>query len=135
MSSAVLTIKGFKSIAELSLTELPSYTQDMTALMLLGENPLYQYLINISVFRIDPLSAKEPDSAKTDASFLDPHGRNIASVLSSQENNPAFKEQILEWMELIVPGMENVSTEKQKLDGSTVLTLKKKERKPVSLRI
>lgn len=106
------------------LTELPSYPPGMTALMLLGNNSLYQFLTNINVFRIDPLAAKEPDSAKTDATTLDSHGRNIASVLSSMENNDGFKQQILEWMELIVPGMENVSTEMQKLDGSTVLTFK-----------
>jgi len=103
---------------------LPSYSPDMTALMLLGETVLYQFMTNISVYRIDPLRAKEPDSAKTDASFLDSHGRNIASVLSTMEADKNFKQQILDWMELIVPGMENVATEKQKLDGSTVLTFK-----------
>lgn len=106
-------------------TELPSYASEMTALMLLGaENPLYQFLTNISVFRIDPLSAKAPDNAKTDASFLETHGSNIASVLSQLENKEDFKDQILDWMTLIVPGMENVVSETQKLDSSTVLTFK-----------
>lgn len=105
-------------------TSIPNYSSDMTAMMLLGKSELYAFLTNIVVFRIDPLRAKEPDSAKTDATFLDSHGRNIASVLAALESNSSFKEQILEWMELIVPGMENVSTEKQKLDGSTVLTFK-----------
>lgn len=107
------------------LTTLPSYAPEMAALMLLGaENPLYQFLTNISVFRIDPLAAKTPDNAKTDASFLEPHGSNIASVLSQLESDELFKEQILDWMALIVPGMENVAPEQQKLDGSTVLTFK-----------
>jgi predicted ATPase len=109
---------------ETPATTIPNYSSDMTALMLLGKSELYAFLTNITVFRIDPLRAKEPDGAKTDASFLDPHGKNIASVLAELESNSGFKEQILDWMELIVPGMENVSTEKQKLDGSTVLTFK-----------
>ncbi|EIY5117084.1 AAA family ATPase [Klebsiella quasipneumoniae] len=109
---------------EIPATLIPNYSSDMTALMLLGKSELYAFLTNIVVFRIDPLRAKEPDSAKTDSTFLDSHGRNIASVLAALESNSEFKEQILEWMELIVPGMENVSTEKQKLDGSTVLTFK-----------
>ncbi|ECF0142191.1 ABC transporter ATP-binding protein [Salmonella enterica subsp. enterica serovar Monschaui] len=109
---------------ETPATSIPNYSSDMTALMLLGKSELYAFLTNIVVFRIDPLRAKEPDSAKTDSTFLDSHGRNIASVLAALESNSEFKEQIMEWMELIVPGMENVSTEKQKLDGSTVLTFK-----------
>lgn len=105
-------------------TSLPDYSQDMTALMLLGKSELYQFLTDISVFRIDPLQAKKSDSVTTDATFLDRNGTNIASVLAQRESDSSFKEQVLEWMELIVPGMEGISTEKQKLDGSTVLTFK-----------
>lgn len=121
--SDVLTIR-LSDDDELPSTYIPNYTPDMTALMLLGNSELYAFLTNITVFRIDPLRAKEPDNAKTDASFLDPHGKNIASVLAELESNSDFKDEIVDWMELIVPGMENVSTEKQKLDGSTVLTFK-----------
>lgn len=106
------------------LTLLPSYSPDMTALMMLGETALYQFMTNISVYRIDPLGAKQADNAKTDGTFLDNHGTNIASVLAAMESDNDFKQQILQWMELIVPGLENVSTEEQKLDGSTALTFK-----------
>ena len=121
--SDVLTIR-LSEDDSIPPAHIPNYSSDMTALMLLGTSELYAFLTNITVFRIDPLRAKEPDSAKTDATFLDPHGKNIASVLAELESNNDFKEQILDWMELIVPGMENVATEKQKLDGSTVLTFK-----------
>lgn len=103
---------------------LPDYAQDMTALMLLSKSPLYKMLTNIQVFRIDPLEAKEPDSSTADATILDSHGRNVATMLSVLEKNAKFRDQVLEWIELIVPGMENVSTEKQRLDGSTVITFK-----------
>lgn len=108
----------------LGLQLLPEYAQDMTALMLLSHSPLYRMLTNIQVFRIDPLEAKEPDSSTADATTLDSHGRNVATMLSVLEKNERFRDQVLEWIELIVPGMENVSTEKQRLDGSTVITFK-----------
>ena len=103
---------------------LPDYPKDMTALMLLGSLPLYEFLTNIKVFRIDPLAAKEPSRATTDASELDEYGRNVASVLSRLEAEPEFREQVQEWLELIVPGMESISTETQRLDSSTVITFK-----------
>ncbi|KOP59951.1 ABC transporter ATP-binding protein [Pseudomonas coronafaciens pv. porri] len=106
------------------LQSLPDYPKDMTALMLLGQSPLYVFLANIKVFRFDPLAAKEPSSSTTDTSELDAHGKNVASMLSVLQRDANFREQVLEWLELIVPGMENVSTEQQRLDGSTVITFK-----------
>lgn len=106
------------------LQSLPDYPKDMTSLMLLGHLPLYRFLTNIQVFRIDPLSAKEPDSSTADASALDSHGKNVATMLSLLEKDSTFRDQVLEWIELIVPGMENVATERQKLDSSTVITFK-----------
>lgn len=106
------------------LHALPDYPRDITALMLLGQSPLYAFLTNIRVFRFDPLGAKEPDNSNTDASELDPHGRNVASMLAVLESNEDFRDEVLNWMELIVPGMENVATETQRLDGSTVITFK-----------
>ncbi|MFA0526326.1 AAA family ATPase [Vibrio sp. 10N.222.52.C3] len=113
---------AFKGGTELQ--SLPNYPQEMTSLMILSHIPLYQFLTNIQVFRIDPLSAKEPDSSTAEASALDSHGKNVATMLSQLERDDNFREQVLEWVELIVPGMENVSTEKQRLDGSTVITFK-----------
>jgi predicted ATPase len=107
-----------------NLQHFPKYAQDMSALMLLGNSPIYRMLTNIQVFRINPTEAKEPDSSTADATTLDSHGRNVATMLSILEKNEHFREQVLQWIELIVPGMENVSTEKQRLDGSTVITFK-----------
>lgn len=109
---------------EQEMQELPDYPSDMTLLMLLGHSPIHQFLTNIKVFRFNPITAKEPDSSSTDATALDKYGKNVATMLSELEKNRDFKIQVMEWMELIVPGMENISTEKQRLDGSTVLTFK-----------
>ncbi|ENU1226815.1 AAA family ATPase [Providencia rettgeri] len=106
------------------LQKLPDYPKEMSALMLLGKNPLYGFLTNIRVFRIDPFAAKEPDTSTADASILDAQGKNIATMLSVLEKDEDFREQIIEWIELIVPGMEAVATEKQRLDSSTVITFK-----------
>lgn len=104
---------------------LPDYPKDMTALMLLGQkSPLYAFLADIKVFRFDPLAAKMPSSSTTDTSALDAHGKNVASMLSVLQKDPDFREQVLDWLALIVPGLENVSTEQQRLDGSTVITFK-----------
>ncbi|QXI31149.1 AAA family ATPase [Pseudomonas vanderleydeniana] len=106
------------------LQSLPDYPQDLAALMLLGQSPLRAFLTNTKVFRIDPMAAKEPDSSTTDTTELDTQGKNVASMLTVLEKDPDFRDQVLEWMELIVPGMESLSTEKQRLDGSTVITFK-----------
>ncbi|KPA86996.1 hypothetical protein PF66_06461 [Pseudomonas asplenii] len=105
------------------LQSLPDYPQDLAALMLLGQSPLRAFLTNTKVFRIDPMAAKEPDSSTTDTTELDTQGKNVASMLTVLEKDPDFRDQVLEWMELIVPGMESLSTEKQRLDGSTVITV------------
>lgn len=114
-----LTLSGYSP-----LTPLLQYPQDMTALMLFSNSSLYKFLTNIRVFRIDPIAAKEPDSSTADATMLDSHGRNVATMLSVLEKDEAFRTQVLEWIELIVPGLENVSTEKQRLDSATVITFK-----------
>lgn len=106
------------------LQSLPDYPKDMTALMLFSQNPLCKFLTNIRVFRIDPLAAKDPDNSTADATALDAHGRNVATMLSVLEKDDFFRNSVLEWIELIVPGMESVSTEKQRLDSSTVITFK-----------
>ncbi|SEQ21470.1 Predicted ATPase [Ectothiorhodospira magna] len=106
------------------LRALDNYAPDMTALMLLSQLPVYDYLTNIRVFRIDPAAAKEPDTSDTDATELHSHGRNVATMLSVLEKDEHFRQQVLEWIGLIVPGMERVATEHQRRDGSTVITFK-----------
>ncbi|UFH50037.1 AAA family ATPase [Pseudomonas sp. KNUC1026] len=101
---------------------LPNYSPDMTALMLQSHLELYQWLTNISVYRFDPLQAKRPNASTVDATLLSTDGSNVAALLSVMEKNAAHRDQILEWIELIVPGMKSVSTQKQRLDSTTVLT-------------
>jgi predicted ATPase len=75
------------------------------------------------LYRIDPLEAKSPVKDYDD-SELNHNGRNLAAVLSRLESNDEIRETILEWMELIVPGLEQVQIQNERLTGSTVLAFK-----------
>jgi len=103
---------------------LPDYPNNMSALIIFGRSPIYSLLTNIKVFRFDPFAAKEPDDSTADATALDVRGRNVATLLSVLEKDAEIREQILEWVELLVPGLEKITTEKQRLDGTTVITFK-----------
>ena len=107
-----------------SLDEVPNMPADFSALLLTQQFPLHQYLTNIQVFRFDPLGAKEPDASSTDTSELDAHGHNVATMLAVLEKNEEFSTQITDWMALLVPGMQQVRTEQQRLDGRTVIKFK-----------
>ncbi|MYC13317.1 MAG: AAA family ATPase [Gemmatimonadetes bacterium] len=85
-----------------------------------------EFLINLNVYRIEPKDAKEPDISDFDPTRLDRNGQNLASVLQRLEADPEVCENILEWMEMIVPGIENIQIEKQRLDGSTALLFQEK---------
>jgi len=104
--------------------EYKVYPDERSALMLVTDQTLYQYLLNIRVFRFDPLGAKTPDESNADASELHPHGHNVATMLSALESNDEIRNQIIDWLELIVPGMTGVSTDKQKLSGGRVIKFK-----------
>ncbi|OQX02393.1 MAG: ABC transporter ATP-binding protein [Thiothrix lacustris] len=100
------------------------YPDDMSGLNMFPFSPIRDFMTNIRVFRFDPLGAKEPDMLSADATELDTHGRNVATMLSVLEKKAELREQILEWIELLVPGMEKVKTEQQKLDGRTIIKFK-----------
>ena len=85
---------------------------------------------NFRLYRIDPIEAKSPIK-NYDDSELDCNGRNLAAVLNRLEKNEDMRETILEWMELIVPGLENVQSESERLTGSHVLTFKEEGIKDV----
>ena len=83
--------------------ELPNYPDEVSALMMMPDRSLYDYLLNIRVFRFDPLGAKTPDESNADASELHPHGHNVATMLATLESKGDSRSQIIDWLELIVP--------------------------------
>ena len=90
-------------------------------------HPLSELLRNLNVYRIEPTGAKEPDTSDFDPTQLGSKGNNLASVLHRLEGlagDEAIREEIQDWMEMIVPGIENIQTEEQRLDGRTALRFK-----------
>ena len=71
------------------------------------------------------MGAKEPDKSDLDPTMqLERKGNNLASVLHRLEGDEAIREEIQDWMEMIVPGIENIQTEHQRLDGRIALLFK-----------
>ena len=89
-------------------------------------HPLSELLRNLNVYRIEPTGAKESDTSDFDPTQLGSKGNNLASVLQRLESDQEIREEILDWMEMIVPGIENIQTEEQRLDGRTALRFKEK---------
>lgn len=122
--------RGEKSIVlrEVELKGSPAINSVLSffegELSLFREEPLTKLLKNLHVHRIDPISAKEPDKSDLDPTQLDHKGHSLASVLHRLECDQEISEEILDWMEMIVPGLEKIQTEQQRLNGSTDLRFK-----------
>lgn len=81
---------------------------------------VFDFLTNIHVFRIDPVQAKRP-SLIGSSSKLASDGSNIADVLEKYEQDENFREELMEWMEMIVPNLTHVKSEKRNIDNSAFL--------------
>ena len=90
-------------------------------------HPLTKFLRNLNVYRIEPTGAKASDPSGFDPTQLDRNGHNLASVLHRLESDSEIREEIRDWMEMIVPGIEDIQTERQRLEGRTALLFKEEE--------
>jgi len=81
---------------------------------------------NIKLYRIDPNTIKKMDSISLnhDDSELQRYGQNIAAVLRRLEKDDEVRETIIDWLQLIVPQLEIVQTETERLSGSAQLAFK-----------
>lgn len=84
----------------------------------LRQNKELQGLKNVKIFRIDPFTIKNCRSTANNLEELNRDGSNIAAVLEKLEKNNELREQIIEWMSLIVPEMKKVSVKTQNIDSS-----------------
>lgn len=114
-------IKGTKNQPDHAVERFP---ETYSALLLFSELPINDLIRNLRLYRIDPLGAKEPNQSDRDPTTLDRKGHNLASVLSRLESDARMRDTILEWMELIVPGIEKIQTEQQLLDSKTTILFK-----------
>lgn len=104
-----------------------SMTNNISILGTIREaKPLVDFLANIQVFRIDPVQAKTP-SLQGSTSKLLPNGSNIADILEKHQSDPEFREELMEWLEMIVPNLSFVQAEKRQIDTSSVLRFQEGE--------
>lgn len=104
---------------------LEFFPDNLSALMFSSKHSLLHMLLsNIKVYRIDPFNAKKPSTQIAEISELDSNATNLANILTSREQNGDFRNEVLDWLSLIVPGMEKIHTDKRHIDGSTFLMFK-----------
>jgi len=87
--------------------------------------PLSALLRNINIYRIDnPFRAQDQEQSNQDSSILKPNAHNLASVLRRLEQDDNLRETILEWMETVVPSIQQIKTERQNLAINTTISFK-----------
>ena len=82
---------------------------------ILYQNNSFNLLKDVKIFRIDPFKIKDLRNNANNPEKLNTDGSNIAAVLEHLEDNDELREQIIEWMGVIVPEMQQLSVQTQKL--------------------
>jgi predicted ATPase len=108
---------------------------NLSLLLLSNDTPISQFLRNIRLYRIDPLKAKR-SVKNTDTQELSHNGRNLAAVLHRLEKDEEISETIDEWLNMIVPNLEKVYVNFDRLEGSLRLAFQEKGlEKPLPARL
>ncbi len=104
-----------------------SYSSDETILKLVSREAeeLLAFISCIERYQIDPNRAREADDY-FENDTLDSYASNLTTVLSKIEKDKFISEDITELMQMIVPGLEKISIEKERLNNKTVVTFKEK---------
>ena len=108
-------INGVATGVGLKLLTDEKYSSDDS---FLRQNKEFQGLKNVKIFRIDPFTIKNRRSTGNNPGELNRDGSNIAAVLEKLEKDNELREQIIEWMSVIVPEMKKVSVKTQNIDNS-----------------
>ncbi|MEN8218952.1 MAG: AAA family ATPase [Pseudomonadota bacterium] len=96
---------------------------NLSMLLFFGTSSISQFLKNIRRYQFDSLEARIAVKNQ-DISELNHNGRNLAGVLRRLEKDEEIYDIISEWMDLLVPGLEKVYTDLDRLDGNTQLAFK-----------
>ncbi|MBI9082992.1 MAG: AAA family ATPase [Desulfobacterales bacterium] len=96
-----------------------SFSPDNSGLLNFSNIPVVEFLRNIRLYRIEPKTASSEDRSDQSSYVLQNNGRNLPSVLKRLEKDKQLREEISEWMEAVVPGLEKISTKQQALTGNT----------------
>lgn len=104
-----------------------SYSPDETILKLVSKEAeeLLTFISSIERYQIDPNRAREADDY-FENDTLDSYASNLTTVLSKIEKDKFIAEDITELMQMIVPGLEKIMIEKERLNNKSVVTFKEK---------
>lgn len=101
------------------------YSANETILKLISKEAksLLEFLKSIERYQVDPVRAKEADDYFANDT-LDPNASNLSTVLAKLEKDDDIREEIIETMQMIVPGLEKVTIEKETLNNKSVIVFK-----------
>jgi len=101
------------------------YSSNETILKLVSKEAkeLLTFLSCIERYQIDPNKAREADDFFA-SDILDTNASNLTTVLSKLEKDSISTEEIIETMGMIVPGLEKIKIEKERLSNKTIVTFK-----------
>jgi len=110
-----------------------NFAKDQTVLNLVAKESkeFVSFVKATKRYTIDPNLAREPDDF-TSETVLDRDASNITTVLSNiQKNISTDVEEIVETMQLLIPSLENIAIQKEKLINKMVSTFKESGSKSV----
>ena len=108
------------------LDDIHGFSDAHSAFLFVSGTPLARLLNNITTYCIDPRRAKEPDPSDMDPASLLESGSNLATVLARVESDPQLQAVISDWMAMIVPGIERISTQRERIDHSMAILFKER---------
>lgn len=102
-----------------------SLTKDKSILMISPHTMLPHYVIhNISLFNIDPNKAKLPSLKGKQSNNLNEDGSNLAGVLLKLFKDDNIRDDIIDWLSLIVPGLEGIESYSNDFNNTVGLKIK-----------
>lgn len=121
--------------------EPTGFKNDLTLFKtLFSQSEFYEFISNLKIFRIDPIQAKKSPSLNDNG--LNNDGSNIAIFLRNIEEGILFEddedgkvsnkfctefmEELMEWLEMIVPELQTLHIKSNPLNRSNMLNFKEK---------
>jgi predicted ATPase len=102
-----------------------------SALLLFDKLPIRDLLENFRIYRILPYQAPALKGGSQNKSALNMTGSNLSSVLQRLAEDRDIREEILDWMEQVVPGLEKITAKNRTYNSETGILFKEQgTRKP-----
>jgi len=102
-----------------------SSNESILKLIAIEGKELFDYLTSIVRYQIDPIKAKEADDFDAN-DILNSDASNISTVLNTLEKENDTRDEIMETMAMIVPNLDKIVVEKERLNNKSLLMFKEK---------